>query len=319
MTSAGPWKLESQRSYFGKALVELGKRNPEVVVVAADTSESLKSNEFGKAYPERFFQLGIAEPNMISVAAGLAAAGKLPFAATYSVFGSAHTYNIIRQNVVYTKLNVKIFCSHAGLTVGPDGATHQINEDLGLMRGLPGLTVLVPADGPETAKCVGAAAAMRGPVYCRFSRTNVPTITSPDDDFRIGKARVLRDGSDVALVGCGLMVARCLEAADVLAQEGVSARVIDLATVKPLDVATLDKAARECGAIVTAEEHTVVHGIGGAIASMVVQNHPVPMAFVGVQDVFGESGEAEELLRKYGLTAEKIVESARRLKRRQGA
>ena len=319
MTSAGPWKLESQRSYFGKALVELGKRNPEVVVVAADTSESLKSNEFGKAYPERFFQLGIAEPNMISVAAGLAAAGKLPFAATYSVFGSAHTYNIIRQNVVYTKLNVKIFCSHAGLTVGPDGATHQINEDLGLMRGLPGLTVLVPADGPETAKCVGAAAAMRGPVYCRFSRTNVPTITSPDDDFRIGKARVLRDGSDVALVGCGLMVARCLEAADVLAQEGVSARVIDLATVKPLDVATLDKAARECGAIVTAEEHTVVHGIGGAIASMVVQNHPVPMAFVGVQDVFGESGEAGELHRKYGHTAEKIVESARRLKRRQGA
>ena len=319
MTAAGPWKLESQRSYFGKALVGLGKRNPDVVVVAADTSESLKSNEFGKAYPERFFQLGIAEPNMISVAAGLAAAGKLPFAATYSVFGSAHTYNIIRQNVVYTKLNVKIFCSHAGLTVGPDGATHQINEDLGLMRGLPGLTVLVPADGPETAKCVDASAAMKGPVYCRFSRTSVPTITSPDDDFQIGRARVLRDGSDVALVGCGLMVARCLQAADLLAKEGLSARVIDLATVKPLDVATLDKAARECGAIVTAEEHTIVHGIGGAIAALVVQNHPVPMAFVGVQDVFGESGEAEELLRKYGLTVEKIVESARRLKRQPGA
>ena len=316
MTATGPWKLESQRSYFGKALVGLGKRNPEVVVVAADTSESLKSNEFGKAYPERFFQLGIAEPNMISVAAGLAAAGKLAFAATYSVFGSAHTYNIIRQNVVYTKLNVKIFCSHAGLTVGPDGATHQMNEDLGLMRGLPGLTVLVPADGPETAKCVDAAAEMKGPVYCRFSRMNVPTITSIEDDFEIGKARVLRDGSDIALVGCGIMVARCLEAADLLAREGVSARVIDLSTVKPLDVATIDRAARECGAIVTAEEHTVVHGIGGMIASMVVENHPVPMAFIGVQDVFGESGEAEALLEKYGLTAEKIVEAAQKVRER---
>jgi len=313
VTLGPPWKMESPRSAFGKALVELGKRNPDVVVVGADTTESIKTVDFGKAFPERLFQVGIAEPNMMSIAAGLAAAGKIAFAATYSVFGSAHTYNVIRQNVAYTKLNVKIFCSHAGLTVGPDGATHQVNEDIGLMRGLPGMTVLVPADAPEAGKCVDAAAQLQGPVYCRFSRTNVPTVTLPDDPFVVGKARVMRDGSDLALVGCGIMVAKCLEAADILAKEGVQARVIDLSTVKPLDVATLDKAARETGGIVTAEEHTVVHGIGAAVASAVAENHPVPMAFVGVQDVFGESGEAEELLRKYGLTSDRIVEASHRV------
>lgn len=318
MTLPQPWKSESQRTYFGRALVELGKRNPDVVVVGVDTTESVKTIEFGKAYPERLFQLGIAEPNMISVAAGLAAAGKIPYAATYSVFGSAHTYNIIRQNVAYTNLNVKIFCSHAGLSVGPDGATHQLNEDIGLMRGLPRMTVLVPADGPETAKCVDAAAETRGPVYCRFSRANVPTITSKEDPFEVGKASVMRDGQDLTLVGCGLMVARCLQAAEALAKEGVDVRVINLSTVKPFDTATLDRAARETGGIVTAEEHTVVHGIGAAVASMVATNHPVPLAMVGVQDVFGESGEAEELLQKYGLTAERIVLAARDVMKRRG-
>ena len=310
MTSSGPWKMESQRAYFAKALIELGRRNPDVVVVGADTTESIKTIDFGKVFPERLFQLGIAEPNMISVAAGLAAAGKIAFAATYSVFGSAHTYNIIRQNVAYTNLDVKIFCSHAGLSVGPDGATHQMNEDIGIMRGLPRMTVLVPADGPQTAKCVDAAAAWAGPVYCRFSRTNVPTLTTMDDDFEIGRATVLRDGSDVTLVGCGLMVSRCLQAAEILGKEGVDAQVLNLATVKPLDEAAILKAARETGAIVTAEEHTIVHGIGAAIASVVVRDRPVPVGYVGVQDVFGESGEADELLQKYGLTAEKIVEQA---------
>lgn len=315
--TAGLWKMESQRSYFGKALVELGRRDPDVVVVGVDTTESIKTIDFAKIFPERFFQLGIAEPNMVSVASGLAAAGKVPFAATYAVFGSAHTYNIIRQNVAYTNLNVKIFCSHAGLTVGPDGATHQMNEDIALMRGIPRMTVLVPADGPETAKCVDAAATMRGPVYCRFSRTNVPTITSTEDEFAIGRARVVRDGTDITLVGCGLMVARCLEASDILDREGVDARVINLSTVKPLDIATIDRAARETGGIVTAEEHTVVHGIGAAIATLVSANHPVPMGYVGVQDVFGESGEAEELMRKYGLTAEKVVGAARDVMKRR--
>jgi transketolase len=313
VTLPQPWKSESMRGYFGKALVELGKRNEDVVVVGADTTESIKTVDFGKAFPDRLFQVGIAEPNMMSVAAGLAAAGKIAFASTYSVFGSAHTYNVIRQNVAYTKLNVKIFCSHAGLSVGPDGATHQINEDIGLMRGLPGMTVLVPADGPETGRCVDAAVATKGPVYCRFSRSNVPTITEPGDRFHVGQATVMRDGSDVTLVACGVMVSRALEAAETLAREKVSARVINLSTIKPLDVATLDEAARETGGIVTAEEHSVVHGIGGAVASAVVLNHPVPMAFVGVQDVFGESGEAEELFTKYGLTSAKIAESARSL------
>ena len=316
MTQAA-WKMESQRSYFGKALVELGRRKPDVVVVGADTTESIKTIDFGKAFPDRLFQLGIAEPNMVSIAAGLAAAGKIAFASTYSVFGSAHTYNVIRQNVAYTNLNVKIFCSHAGLTVGPDGATHQMNEDIGLMRGIPRMAVLVPADAPETAKCVDAAAETKGPVYCRFSRSNVPTVTSTDDDFAIGKARVLRDGSDVALVGCGIMVVRCLQAAEILDREGVDARVINLSTVKPLDIATIDRAARETGGIVTAEEHTVVHGIGAAVASVVVKNHPVPVAMVGVEDTFGESGEADELLQKYGLTSEKIADAARDVIRRR--
>ena len=317
MTAAGPWKMESQRSYFGKALVELGRRNPDVVVVGADTTESIKTIDFGRAFPDRLFQLGIAEPNMISVAAGLAAAGKIAFASTYSVFGSAHTYNVVRQNVAYTNLNVKIFCSHAGLSVGPDGATHQMNEDIGLMRGLPRMTVLVPADGPQTAKCVDAAASVKGPVYCRFSRTNVPTLTSMDDDFRIGRAYTMHDGSDITLIGCGVMVSKCLQAADVLAKEGIRARVINLPTIKPLDVPTIEKAARETGAIVTAEEHTVVHGIGAAVASLVVNNDPVPVAMVGVEDTFGESGEADELLRKYGLTPEKIVDAARGVIRRR--
>jgi transketolase len=318
MTLPQPWKSESMRGHFGKALVEVGKRNPDVVVVGADTTESLKSVDFGKAFPDRLFQVGIAEPNMMSVAAGLAAAGKIAFAATYSVFGSAHTYNIIRQNVAYTKLNVKIFCSHAGLSVGPDGATHQVNEDLGLMRGLPGMIVLVPVDGPETARSVEAAVAVKGPVYCRFSRSNVPTLTGPQDRFEIGKATVMREGSDITLIACGSMVSRSLQAADTLAEERVSARVINLSTVKPLDVATVEKAARETGGIVTAEEHTVVHGIGGAVAAAVVQSRPVPMAFVGVQDVFGESGTDEELFAKYGLTPRRIVEASRRVLGQRG-
>src|SRR2546428_5805208 len=284
--------MESQRSYFGKALIELGRRNPDVVVVGADTTESIKTIDFGKAFPDRLFQLGIAEPNMISVAAGLAAAGKIAFAATYSVFGSGHTYNVIRQNVAYTNLNVKIFCSHAGLTVGPDGATHQINEDIALMRGIPRMTVLVPADGPETARCVDAAAAMKGPVYCRFSRTNVPTVTSSEDGFAIGKARVVRDGFDLTLIGCGIMVARCLEAAQLLEREKISARVINLSTVKPLDLATIDRAARETGGIVAAEGHTVVPGIGAAEASPCAANHPARIPIVGGQPRVGDGDKA---------------------------
>ncbi len=316
---APPWKMESQRAYFAKALVELGERDPNVVVVGADTTESIKTIDFGKKFPDRLFNVGISEQNMVSVAAGLAAGGKVAFASTYAVFGAAHTYNVIRQSVAYTKLPVKLFCSHAGLTTGLDGATHQMNEDVGLMRGLPNLAVLVPADGPQLGRCVHAAAAWKGPVYARFSRGNFPTVTGPDDPFAIGKAYVLRDGTDVTLAACGIMVSRCLEAAQALeAESGVSARVINVPTIKPLDAAMLAQAARETGGIVTAEEHTVVHGMGAAIAEAVVQEHPVPMAFVGVQDVFGESGDGFELLDKYGLTAAKVAEAARKVVKRRG-
>jgi len=305
-----PWKLENQRTYFSKALVELGRSNPKVVVVGADTTESVKTMSFGKEFPGRLFNVGIAEQNMMGIAAGLAAAGQTPYACTYSVFGTAQVYNVIRQAIAYPSLNVKIFCSHAGLTTGPDGATHQMNEDIALMRGLPNMTVLVPADAPETGRAVLAAADWDGPVYCRFSRANFPTVTRPEDPFEIGRAAVMRDGSDVTLVGCGIMVSRCLLAAEELAKVGLQARVLNVHTVKPLDAAAVIKAARETGAIVTAEEHSIVHGMGSAVAAVTAEHYPVPVQMVGVRDVFGESGEAEELLEKYGLTAAEIARAA---------
>ena len=305
-----PWKLENQRTYFSKALVELGRSDPKVVVVGADTTESLKTMSFGKEFPGRLFNVGIAEQNMMGIAAGLAAAGQTPYACTYSVFGTAQVYNVIRQAIAYPSLNVKIFCSHAGLTTGPDGATHQMNEDIALMRGLPNMTVLVPADAPETGRAVLAAADWDGPVYCRFSRANFPTVTRPEEPFEIGRAAVMRDGSDVTLVGCGIIVSRCLLAAEELAKVGLQARVLNVHTVKPLDAAAVIKAARETGAIVTAEEHSIVHGMGSAVAAVTAEHYPVPVQMVGVRDVFGESGEAEELLEKYGLTAAEIARAA---------
>ena len=305
-----PWKMENQRTYFSKALVELGRSNPKVVVVGADTTESLKTMPFGQEFPGRLFNVGIAEQNMMGIAAGLAASGQTPYACTYSVFGTAQVYNVIRQAIAYPSLNVKIFCSHAGLTTGPDGATHQMNEDIALMRGLPNMTVLVPADAPETGRAVLAAADWDGPVYCRFSRANFPTVTRPEDPFEIGRAAVMRDGSDVTLVGCGIMVSRCLLAAEELAKVGLQARVLNVHTVKPLDAAAVIKAARETGAIVTAEEHSIVHGMGSAVAAVTAEHYPVPVQMVGVRDVFGESGEAEELLEKYGLTAAEVARAA---------
>jgi transketolase len=303
--------MESMRTYFGQAMVDLGRANSHVVVVGADTTQSLKTALFGEAFPERFYNVGIAEQNLMGVAAGLAAAGKIAFAATYSVFGTAQVYNIIRQSIAYPRLNVKIFCSHAGLTVGRDGATHQMNEDVALLRGLPNMTVLVPVDGPELARSVFAAADFEGPVYCRFSREKFPVLTSEEDEFRIGKATVLRDGGDVTLIGCGIMVSRCLAAAENLERDGIDARVINLSSIKPIDRDAIAAAARETGAIVTAEEHSTVHGMGSAVAAVVVEEHPVPMAMVGVEDVFGESGGAWELLDKYGLTSENIYKRAR--------
>ncbi len=312
------WKKESQRDYFGKALLELGREEPRLVVVGADTTESLKTAMFGKEFPDRLFNIGIAEQNMIGIAAGLAACGKLAFAATYAVFGTAQVYHVIRQSIAYPKLNVKIFCSHAGPSVGPDGATHQMSEDISLMRSLPNMTVLVPCDAPETGRATRAAAQHVGPVYCRFSRASVPTVTSLDDEFKIGKATVMRDGSDVSLIGCGVMVSKCLEAANELDRKGVNARVLNMSTIKPIDTDAINKAAEQTGAIVTTEEHSVINGLGTAVAQEVVRSRPVPMRMVGMPDRFGVSGESEEVLEIFGLTSAKVVEAAEQVAKKRG-
>ena len=313
-----PWKYESQRGYFGQAMLELGRANPNVVVVGADTTESLKTSMFGREFPDRLFNIGIAEQNMIGIAAGLAASGKTAIAATYAVFGTAQVYSVIRQSIAYPKLNVKIFCSHAGTSVGPDGATHQMNEDIGMMRGLPNMAVLVPCDAPETARTVPAAAVWDGPTYCRFARSDVPTVTSKEDSFAIGKATKIRDGSDVTLIGCGIMVSKCIEAAEILEKEHIDAMVVNMSTIKPIDIEMIRKAAKDTGAIVTAEEHSVLHGLGSAVAAEIARIRPVPMEFVGMPDCFGESGEDEKLLERFGLTAAKIVEAAKTAERIRG-
>lgn len=312
-----PWALESMRTHFGQALVALGREREDVVVVGADTTQSLKTALFGKEFPHRFFNVGISEQNMVGIASGLAASGKVAFASTYCVFGTAQVYNIIRQSVAYPKLPVKLFSSHAGLTVGPDGATHQMLEDIGLLRSLPNMKVLVPCDGPEVAKAVWLAADTPGPVYCRFSRARFPVLTSEEDPFDFGRAPVLRDGDDVALLACGIMVSRSLDAADALAAQGVEARVVNMSSIKPLDVETTLEAARETGALVTAEEHSVIGGLGGAVAEVVAQEYPVPLRIVGVQDTFGESGDGFELLDRYGLTAENVFKAAMDVVRRK--
>ncbi|HNU36021.1 MAG TPA: transketolase C-terminal domain-containing protein, partial [Methanomassiliicoccales archaeon] len=256
------WAMESQRKNYGKALVELGKRRKDVVVLDADLSGSTRTVEFKTAYPERFFNCGIAEQNMMGTAAGLAVGGMTVFASTFAVFATGRAYDQVRQSIAYPDLNVKIVASHAGITVGGDGASHQTMEDIALMNAIPNMTVIVPADGPETFNAVLAVADHRGPAYVRMGRSDVPMITPRDAEFKIGKASILRDGNDVALVGVGQMVAPCLLAADALKAKGINARVINLSTIKPLDVGTLEKAARDCGCVVTAEEHNIVSGVG---------------------------------------------------------
>ncbi|HIH01499.1 TPA: transketolase family protein [Thermoplasmata archaeon] len=304
------WKWESQRKQYGRALVELGKERSDIVVLDADLSSSTRTADFATAFPERFFNCGIAEQNMIDTAAGLAASGKTVFVSTFAVFGTGRCYDQIRQSVAYPKLNIKIVASHAGITVGGDGASHQIIEDLALMRVLPNMTVIVPVDSNETYKVVKAVSKTKDPVYVRIGRADVPTVTDTDSPFEMNKAKVMRDGEDVTLIGCGIMVSKCLEAADELAKHGIDARVINLHTIKPLDEKTIVRAARETGGVVTAEEHSVMMGMGSAVAMCLVENFHVPMKRVGIPDVFGESGACTELMEKYGLTIENIVEAA---------
>lgn len=311
-------KVASQRKEYGRALVDLGKKRNNVVVLDADLSGSTRTVEFAKAFPDRFFNCGIAEANMMGTAAGLAASGKTVFASSFAVFATGRCHDQIRQSIAYPKLNVKIVATHAGISVGPDGASHQTLEDLALMRTLPNMTVVAPADAPETYQAIMAIADHPGPCYVRMGRSEVPVITDPCKSFHIGKADILKEGSDVTLVGCGQMVASCLEAAELLRKEGISARVINLSTIKPLDETTLLRAAKETGCIVTAEEHNRLSGVGSAVATFLSERVNVPIEIVGMDDIFGESGESEELMLKYGLTAENVAEAAHRAMRRKG-
>ncbi len=302
------------RDGFGEALVELGRENPEVVVMDADLAKSTRTEWFWKEFPDRFFDAGIAEQNMLCMCAGFARVGKIPFASTYGVFVAGRAWDQIRTTVCYTDLNVKIGGAHGGISVGPDGATHQALEEIALMRVLPNMTVLSPADYHETKRATHAAARMYGPVYIRFGREPIPIITSEASPFEVGKGQVYREGGDLALVATGPMVKPALDAAEELAAEaGIQARVINMHTIKPIDADLIEQAARETGAIVTAEEHQVMAGFGSAVAEVVVQRSPVPMRFIGIQDRFGESGEPDELMEVFGLLPRDIKAAAKQV------
>ena len=306
-------EMIATRDAYGKALVELGRENTRIVALDADLSGSTKTALFAKEFPDRFFNAGIAEANMIGMAAGLAAGGMIPFASTFAVFAAGRAFEQIRQSVAYAKLNVKIVATHGGITVGEDGGSHQSVEDLAIMRALPHMTVLCPADGPETEAAIRAVAAYDGPVYVRLGRSKVPVVFEHGCDFTIGKGHVLREGSDLTFITTGLMTAQALEAAAILAEGGVQARVLHLGSIKPFDTDLVVKAARETGAVVTAEEHSVIGGLAGAVCEALCESHPVPVERVGLRDVFGQSGTAEDLLAHYGLTPAHLVEAAQRV------
>lgn len=304
-------KKTATREAYGKALAELGKSNSRVVVLDADLSKSTKTADFAKVFPDRFFNMGIAEQNLIGTAAGFAAAGKIPFASTFAVFATGRAFEQIRNSVAYTRLNVKIAATHAGVTVGEDGGSHQSVEDIALMRSLPNMTVFVPADGNETFGAVNTAAEMEGPVYIRLGRAGVPPVHPEGFQFVPGKAAVLREGGDVTIIAAGIMVSAAMEAASALSGEGIEARVLSMHTVKPLDVEAVVAAARETGALVTAEEHNVIGGLGGAVCEVICDHFPVPVKRVGMPDVFGESGTPDELLEKFGLTPSGIIDAVK--------
>lgn len=301
------------RSGFGEGLYELGKTNPKVVALCADLIGSLKMDKFIAENPQRFFQAGIAEANMIGVSAGLATSGYIPFAGTFAVFATGRVYDQIRQSVAYSNKNVKIAASHAGLTLGEDGATHQMLEDIGLMKMLPNMTVISPCDYNQTKAATIASAQWDGPVYLRFGRPSVPNFTPENQEFIIGKADVLTEGSDVTIFATGHLVWKALEAAKELHAKGVSAEVINIHTIKPLDEEAILKSVAKTKAVVTAEEHMYNGGLGESIARVLAQHNPTPIEFVAVNDTFGESGKPEELLTKYGLDTPNIVAAAQKV------
>ncbi len=307
-------RVAAMRDAYGDALLELGAENKDVVVVGADTTSSLKSGVFATKFPERFFNVGIAEQNLVSIAAGMALAGKIAYAGTYAIFVPGKSVDQIRNNIAYPNLNVKIVCSHGGISVGPDGASHQQVEDIAIMRAVPKMKVIVPADAVSTRASIKAIATIPGPFYVRLTRSSTPVVYDTGFQYELGRANVLREGGDLAIVACGIMVPEALQAPESLKAKGVAASVVDLHTIKPIDSETLVKFARRCGRVVTAEEHNVMGGMGSAVAEILGEQCPVPMRRVGVMDTFGESGEAGELLRKYGLTAANIEQAALGLK-----
>ena len=306
-------KMIATRDAYGNALKELGGINEDVIVLDADLSGSTKTAIFQKEYPNRFFNVGIAEQNLIGTAAGLATVGKVPFASTFAMFATGRSFEIIRNSVCYPKLNVKIAATHAGLTVGEDGATHQALEDISIMRSLPNMIVLNPADAVETRQCILKAAEYNGPVYIRLGRSGVPVIFDESYEFEIGKAKELKEGTDVTIIATGIMVSKALEASEELAKQNISARVINMSTIKPIDGDIIIKAAKETKGIVTAEEHSIIGGLGSAVAEVVVENHPTKVIRIGTMDTFGESGNGNDLLEKYGLTVKNIIKKCKEI------
>lgn len=301
------------RDAYGEVLAELGGENDKIVVLDADLSGSTKTGVFAKKFPNRFFNMGIAEANMVGTAAGLASVGKIPFLSTFAIFAAGRGWEQIRQSVAYPKANVKVVATHGGVTVGEDGGSHQSVEDVAIMRAIPNMTVIVPADGEETKGAIRAAAAHKGPVYVRLGRNKVPSVFPAGHKFEIGKGVVVVPGTDLTFITTGLMTAQAVIAAEKLKAEGISARVLHIGTVKPLDKELVEEAARETGAVITAEEHSVVGGLGGAVAEFLAETCPTIMKRVGVYDRFGTSGKSDELLKYFGLNAETLIEEAREI------
>ncbi len=305
------------RYSYAEAIIELGERNPDVVVLDADVSKSIKTNEFAEKFPERSFNFGIAEQNMMAAAAGMATTGLIPYASTYAVFASMRALDMVRNSIHYPHLNVKIAASHGGITPGPDGVTHQGQEDLSIMRAIAGSTIIAPADPTTTKLAVWAAAEYNGPVYLSFTRDPVPVLFDMDYPFEIGKAVTVRDGTDATIIANRDLVVQSLVAAELLAGKGMNVRVIDCHTLKPLDIEVVLQAAHETGAIVTAENNMFYGGLGSAVAEVLVENHPIPMKRIGVRDTFAESGPYLELLKKYGLSFEHIIEAVKQVIKRK--
>src|SRR3990170_6814301 len=307
------------RNGYGEGLVALGEKNPNVIVLTGDLSESTRANMFEEKFPERFIECGVAEQNMMGIAAGLALSGKIPFVSSYAVFVPGRCWDQLRVSVCYSKANVKVAGAHAGISVGPDGATHQALEDIAIVRCLPNIIVEVPCDALEAKKTTIAIGEYKGPAYFRFAREKTPVITTQDTSFKIGKAEIFREGENVTVVACGPLVYQSLLAAKELEKEGIKAEVINNHTIKPIDKLTLAASAKKTGAVVTVEEHQINGGLGGAVAEVLAENYPVPMERVGMPDTFGESGSPEELLEKYGMSVKKIKEVVKSvMKRKKG-